>query len=808
MFESEITNYRKLPLHYVKLCSKLQIATHVDYLAEWFEESGRFLPEEVCETLVYEWYYAARNHSLSASPALCLSFFRVIACLTAQFIPSRKVLRFLLRTFRTFPTMDIYHKSNHWKAFTELVDHYYPDEIIIKKWRIIHQRCIAFSESSENNRTNFDEMSERLVFLLNHIQGERKEITVSFYLNSTPHFNHVRKKFYLFRVLTNGKSVLLPYTIKISENPAVNHWAFIWLMIEKVEMLLNGEITFTFSSPCGERIWEYLNYHGFIDFESHLSYSDNYLENGLYDDLYRVAQTERGDDEEKLLDCFIYPFIFRGIFSLFEELRFHKKLITRYPSLETVGRMVRKYEGSQFYHPRFCSKMENLIQAMCVYTLDYQVPYRVHPDHEDVWTRITCILDRIIPQEDGTIYDSIESAIDIYLLLQEHLSKDDISALENELEEVSRTIQEIQSYFFSTEPDFTEATGHRPDKPCYSGEYEDKMVADSQSYLYPEYDIWEDELQDNVARLTEKGSDGTTITHKAHWRNRLFWANTRSEDIQTRYREFGIDADEMKMYDFLVSLHRNTEPEQRIYRKRNTRPSSKTILSMVMDQSVSMSTKRQNEENDVPLHSARKVITALAAQCLKENRTFGLFGYNDIGRQSGSLTVFKDYHQSYLMGMENKMDTVTLGSFRMGLIIRHLASRIGEVANEMKHVLILLTDSGSHYFKRGQEKHLATLRDSYCPACPQERNCKYEPVSATIDFIIQGGNAFYPQYYELADVQNALQNNKEIVPFYATFDSVSDPKGLDSVFSPENWHAAMNESAIPLMLKKIRKLMV
>ncbi len=300
-------------------------------------------------------------------------------------------------------------------------------------------------------------------------------------------------------------------------------------------------------------------------------------------------------------------------------------------------------------------------------------------------------------------------------------------------------------------------------------------------HSFDEYDIWRNRVEPRAARVRERRwqpelpEEPFDIQLRGASPPPPVRAASGGLRRSRRWEDEGVEADMMRVHDLVASHRAGYAADDRVFFQPRGQ-ASRLLMSIVVDQSASMRANRTPRQSELAFHRALRLAHRWA-NAWQRQIPIGLFGGWDTGRRSVTLHVLKDWGERYLPSRLLSLHTMGMGGFRMGAMVRYLSWRGERVAPGARHLVVMLTDSASHYLARGLDRVLAKNHPPKgCMQCNHAETCSIEPCVPRVNGSgqLEDRGLYYPTFYELADLRQALIASPQVTPALVLLDDFYD----------------------------------
>lgn len=250
--------------------------------------------------------------------------------------------------------------------------------------------------------------------------------------------------------------------------------------------------------------------------------------------------------------------------------------------------------------------------------------------------------------------------------------------------------------------------------------------------------------------------------------------------------------------------------EQRVFRERQrVRGSSPWVVSLVLDQTVSMEADRPGYGTHPPMARARGIAEHLGEWLDRSGVTCGIFGGWDTGPRPSVMYVHKDYDEPFSREAVRKVHADSFGGFRFGALVRHLSARARRRYPRSNHLVVLVTDASCHYAANGLQPRIKEIGfTASCRTCAARPNCAVEPPRHALrcpDADADTPYMLYPTFYAMADYTHAIRSCPGTECLFAVLDEGFSTPMLDRVFGREGWLLVTTDAAQQTLVERVRR---
>jgi hypothetical protein len=274
----------------------------------------------------------------------------------------------------------------------------------------------------------------------------------------------------------------------------------------------------------------------------------------------------------------------------------------------------------------------------------------------------------------------------------------------------------------------------------------------------------------------------------------------------------GMDLDSERLHDFQVALRSGREADDRVFvAERPTRQAGPgCAVTFAIDLSVSLEIPRAANSDALPIVLGLEAVQGLAATCERSQIATAVFGVHDIGRRPVTFHCVKDFADRLDLARIGGLHSIGIGGCRLGAVIRHTAARMARDFPK-RNLLVLVTDSASHYFAVGMDSRLRSeFVTKRCRNCQARARCPVEVIDPRTTIRESGPdspNFFYPTFYEFADIRDAKNSNPALEVFAILLGSHYSQRSLDKTFGPRNWATVLSRSDISGLPRAVWRLL-
>jgi hypothetical protein len=201
---------------------------------------------------------------------------------------------------------------------------------------------------------------------------------------------------------------------------------------------------------------------------------------------------------------------------------------------------------------------------------------------------------------------------------------------------------------------------------------------------------------------------------------------------------------------------------------------------------------------------------ALTADWLERSGVpVAVFGVHDHGRRPVDVYTVKDYRDPFRPERIASMHAVGVGGFRHGAAVRHLSARLSRERPGGRHLIVLMTDTASHYLAPGYDRAGRQLARSRCASCQARGQCPVEAKDArlTMRNMTAPPNIYYPTSYEMADLKDALAANPHVELILALLDTGYSAAVLDRALGHGRWVRLSSDKDDRHLVRELRRVM-
>jgi hypothetical protein len=141
--------------------------------------------------------------------------------------------------------------------------------------------------------------------------------------------------------------------------------------------------------------------------------------------------------------------------------------------------------------------------------------------------------------------------------------------------------------------------------------------------------------------------------------------------------------------------------------------------------------------------------------------------------------------------------------------VRHLAARLRRQFHAGRHLVILMTDAASHYLAPGYDRAGRQIVKTRCANCQARAHCPVEAKDARLTMRHSSAppNIYYPTFYEMADLRDALAANPHVEPLLVLLDTGYAPRVLDRALGPGRWLTLLSGGDGRRLAREVRCLL-
>ncbi len=765
----------------------------------WFHRHRPTAHPLALARLAADWEYLARRHGRNANPHVYYALFDRLAALPPALLPGVDAVRYLLRSLLRFPHL------RPWEAMEDRLRRAV-SPVGADDWRAHHRQCCDGENARGAARVGFDDMADELTRFNDFLFAAGAPLPLK------------QAKLDGFTAWTDAKVITLPDAIDLTPHRLLNEWAYLRLLAHEVEHLEAGTFAFRFDSPEGGSVWRRLAPRR----ETFQRNREGWDGRQVLERLLRSGDDLGGDFKPFLPHLVAFTFHFEdakaahGLFNLVEDVRVERSLATKYPALADVAGVLDDYETDLLPHPRFCTPAANFLRALHARAFGREVPAHVTRDYRAAMDRAGAVFDgfRAAPLGDAT--SSVAATLDVIEALEATLPPGGSEEVGRELSlRVQVPLEDVAFRIAATVPNLDEFD---PDKPHQKMPYQDlpEPPPDGPGPFakYPEFDVWERRRRADAVYVQDKPwvpwREPHALTGESVAVGMALPRIVRAGADAFRRRPDGFDLDLDRAYDAAVALQTGRSADDRLFRVRRPEDTAAWNVSLVVDLSVSMEAPRGGNESDTPLRRAVRAAALVADWLERSGLPVAVFGVHDHGRRPVDVYTVKDNRDPFRRERLASMHAVGVGGFRHGAVVRHLAARLGRERPGGRHLIVLMTDAASHYLAPGYDRAGRQIAKSRCANCQARGRCPVEAKDArlTMRNTTAPPNIYFPTFYEMADLKDALAANPHVDPLFAVLDTGYAPGVLDKAVGPGRWVQVSNDQQVPLLIRVIRRVIV
>ncbi len=764
----------------------------------WFRRHCTTAHSTTLARLAADWEYLARRHGRNTNPQVYYTLFDRLASLPPASLPCVDTVRYLLRSLLRFPEL------RPWETMVEQLGRA-SCPVGSDDWRADHHQFKAAEEARHAARVKFDEMADELTRFNDFL-----------FTTGTP-LPLKQAKLDGFTAWTDGAVVTLPDAVDLTPHRLLNEWAYLRLLAHEVEHLEAGTFTFRFDSPNGRTVWQRLAGRR----STFRSNREGWDGRQVLERLLRSGDALDGDFKPFLPHLVAFTLHFEdvkavhGLFNLIEDVRVERSLAAKYPALGEVAGVLNDYETDLLPHPRFCTPAANFLRALHARAFGRRVPVHITRDYQMAMDRVGPILDAFRTGSLGDVTSSVVTTLDVIEALEATLPPGGREEVGHELS--LRVRVPLEDVAFRIAGAALDLDDFDPNKPHQKTPYQDLPEPPPDGpgpfHKYPEFDVWERQRRVDAVYVQDKPwvpwREPHALTGESMAVAMVLPRIVRTGANAFRRRPEGIDLDLDRAYDAAVALHTGQPADDRLFRVRRQGDAAPWTVSLVMDLSVSMEAPRGGDEVDTPLRRAVRA-TSLATDWLERSGVpVAVFGVHDHGRRPVDIYAVKDYRDPFRRERVASLHAVGVGGFRHGASVRHLAAKLGRERSGSRHLIVLLTDAASHYLAPGYDRAGRQIAKSRCANCQARGRCPVEAkdVRLTMRNTTAPPNIYYPTFYEMADLKDALAANPHVEPLFALLDTGYTASVLDKAVGLGRWVQLSSENDGPRLVRELRRVM-
>lgn len=613
-----------------------------------------------------------------------------------------------------------------------------------------------------------------------------------------------------YEAYTDGRSITLPAAIAITPRRRLNIWLYVRLLVHEIGHMKVGSFGFRFDTPAGRRIWERLRPRR----DRYRDWRSRRLPDGM-------AKRPRVPHVVQLFEHFPHPGVLRFLHNVVEDVRVEAWICRDWPELGRIARVLHDWEEAAAVFPRFCNARSNFLRALIARSLALPTWARPHTRHRDLFARLAARLDAFRDTAlHATVYDATTLAIDLAEMLEEGLSPEDAGHLAAQVpaawrlrfEEVIEALPELEKGV----PVAVDLETFDPNGPYARIEYPEGELRPLESGRpsYPEFDAWTGGPVANVVQIEERpwvpwtrrsGGDPPVppplVPLPAGGRARRL-------ELTAECGEWDVD----RLYDMVVAARAGTAGDDRVYRRwRRARGASRWVVSLVIDQTMSMESDRPGYGTHTPLARACSILGQIGRWFDEAGMDFGIFGGWDTGPRPSTLYVHKDYAEPFDPAALETIHADSFGGFRFGGIVRHLSARVSREFPGRRHLVVLLTDATCHYVVAATQERMREIDfTETCRRCEQRPNCIGEPPrhqlrSAESDAGVP--TLLLPTFYAMGDFTHAMESCPGTECLFVVLDEGFTRALLDRVFGVQGWLLVTTDESQMALASRIRSIL-
>ncbi|MBU1219799.1 hypothetical protein KKF34_19310 [Myxococcota bacterium] len=668
-----------------------------------------------------------------------------------------------------------------------------------------------------------------------------------------------------FTAYTDGKTISLPASVSVLPSQSLNRWAYALLLGHECYHVREGSFSLNLSSLQGKDLLPHIAFGKKLFLKRFSAWHKYYYPEKPEKQLNDNDSTTDNKTGPTLPHLKIVIFHFSNIdlifhlFNVAEDRRINKLLGEDFQLIGRIDHALTKYSLSDLPNQDLYSPRETFLRAVTLLILGYPQIYNIHPYFGKVFDEITELLFNSLPLKD--VESAMLLAIKTYQIISKHPAVfENVSEFFETMRLKSNGLGGLKipglnpdhrkgSYFPDWEgnafpynfersarteflDEITSSTSSgiytEPSEGAFFVNYPKSSVEmnDHKSVnwcRYEEYDVWEKTPIQNAVEVREipvpssiKSNSIELVTGLTYPFSPLTYLSGPLE--KRRFVEEGEEADMDRTYDFSMDLRRGITPNFRLFQD-ITSHSGKTIVSMIIDATISTYFPRQQVlETITPLVLSKifcKSTMYTLNNCGFETSLHTLF---DLGPRTIYMPRLKNFGElinwnqfDLLLGTLNPLMPA---GFRYGAGIRHLASIAQKTMKKRPHIIVIITDNGSHYWARHIDYAIRSVlfeafktEQPNCSSCHEKRKeCTIERCTPGLKFSNpSASNVYYPPFYEFADAIHAAESTGTI-PFMVFTDDLYPETILNSKFGREKWATLLSKSDIPKVINKLSNL--
>ena len=760
----------------------------------WWTRQGRFLPPATAGRYLAEWLHCTRRHGERALPQLCFRFFLLLGEHHAATPLDRSVLRFALRRLTERPT------AATWSECRGALRPGFTAGQSLSALRRGHARRRADRARCEREAVAFEEVSRSLEWFSRYLAPDLltpalRTATVNATDSGADHAGSLA-------AWTDGRSIALPARVALAPDRGLNLWVYLTLLGHELEHLRSGSFRLRFTTAVGRLLWRRLepHRHRFERARETWQQGRTALENLRRAGLPVPANfTARLPNLRAFLLHLPNPEAAHGLFNLVEDARVNYILAARAPGLGSGLELISRLEGAAPPDPRFHSLEQSFVQALGAAILGQPVRCHVGTPFARTWRMALALIEAFRCSLPASVEASALLVLDLVELLRRELPSALSSATEDRLAAIpASSIEEVvyARLLLSSEQDDAEGTWPADIIDA------DEVDPSGPGWLrYSEFDLRHG-LQQDVVRLRVHGpppSGAHRSLPRTSTAPRLPLRHLIRSGRNGRAEE-GHDLLPEHAHDLVVAHRLGLAPDRRVFRAAGSTGPGLAVTAVV-DLSASMSRCAKGDHQS-PLDRAAELCHALGTDTTARSIPFAILGAVDGSRRLAHLFTVKPWESRYNPATLATLRSVAGGGFRHGAVVRHLGRTLPRRMPHHRHVVVLLTDTSSHYLARGMERAFAEVHRGHCPTCGERRRCPLEPHRFSTH--INGGHGIYlPLAYELADLADARATAPALSAHLVLFGRDGDDTQLDRILGPAGWTRANGANWLRATLRRL-----
>lgn len=748
--------------------------------------------------LAREWRHAAGRRQTADWAQACFAIFCLLAELDQGARPRRSAIRFYLRSLRTFPF------ASAWRLWTDTLRGAGDASVALRRWRDIHGGLQREQAERLLHAARFAELSGELSRLMAFFLPRQR------LPNLAPVSGDEAKG---ITAWTDGQSIRLPAVVSISPTRAVNEWYYVILLAHEAEHLAIGSLHFSFRSPLGSNIWERL---------------------APRRDTFRCARS-RWDGEEVLERISMTQMVPKGfrphfphlaavfahfenpkaihrLFNLIEDVRVDQSLVRRYPGLVGMDELCHLAGRRLATAPQALSAAANFEHALVECAHGLPADAYVADRYRTAYQRAEALLRNWRDEANKSVAKAIWQALDLHDILAKHLPRTDFDRLLQWLESRIKVSADEQGLRYaamrsSGSEELSAAEGRRIK---YRGDDECEPSRPGPWLRYDEKNGWTSSLEKGVVRLrcrpwqARRSPAARPDPLVADSLMPLPAIHGKERCRQRRYESEGVCLDTERWHASSAMRLAGVTAEG-LFFVRPRRRRQPLAVSILVDLSVSMEMINSTRRERLVLPQATGIAQALAASFTRHGFPTAVYGLHDFGRRHATLYEIKSTTAPYSEAVFKTIHTMCVGGFRAGAGIRHL-DRMASVSHPgYRHLLVMITDTGSHYLSTGNEKMMVRHFENRCPPCTHP--CVVEPCVLSSNIHQGPFNYYYPAAYELADMQHAVAHADCTTPLLVLLGNDYSDRALDHYLGRHHWMRFLGAHHLPLLMRNINRLL-